>query len=152
MTDTKYATCDFCGRQMHYNGCVKHWYIINNETYEALKQGEDGNEGVCPDCGAKPGEYHHPGCDMERCPVCHTQLITCSCGKEIRNNQTMAGQSVILQMLDAGVNPRAIIEMAYEAKGKPVPDIDFNGLSHGQLMDMIEELAEDAAGNTEESP
>ena len=24
----------------------------------------------CHDCGAKPGHYHHVGCDVERCPPC----------------------------------------------------------------------------------
>jgi hypothetical protein len=33
----------------------------------------------CHDCNAKRGEYHHPGCDMERCPRCHGQLISCGC-------------------------------------------------------------------------
>jgi hypothetical protein len=25
------------------------------------------------------GGYHHPGCDMEICPRCGNQLITCDC-------------------------------------------------------------------------
>jgi hypothetical protein len=33
----------------------------------------------CGDCGAKPGELHQPGCDMERCPHCGGQMITCPC-------------------------------------------------------------------------
>jgi len=33
----------------------------------------------CHDCGAKPGEYHKSGCDVERCPFCGRQLISCSC-------------------------------------------------------------------------
>lgn len=31
----------------------------------------------CHDCGAKPGELHDPGCDMEQCPECGGQLICC---------------------------------------------------------------------------
>lgn len=31
----------------------------------------------CHDCGCKPGKLHHLGCDMEECPVCHGQLLSC---------------------------------------------------------------------------
>jgi hypothetical protein len=24
----------------------------------------------CPDCCARPGQLHMPGCDVERCPRC----------------------------------------------------------------------------------
>jgi hypothetical protein len=34
---------------------------------------------TCHDCGVKEGELHQPGCDMERCPFCGGQLITCDC-------------------------------------------------------------------------
>lgn len=33
----------------------------------------------CPDCNAEPGAVHSPGCDVERCPMCKMQLITCGC-------------------------------------------------------------------------
>lgn len=33
----------------------------------------------CHDCGALEGARHVPGCDMERCPFCGGQLITCDC-------------------------------------------------------------------------
>ena len=73
------ATCDYCGHTMD-SGCNKHWYIIDGEKYEAVKFGDPMENlpediTVCHDCGAKIGEYHHPGCDMERCPKCGSQLI-----------------------------------------------------------------------------
>lgn len=34
---------------------------------------------TCHDCGVEEGEIHKYGCDMERCPFCGGQLITCSC-------------------------------------------------------------------------
>lgn len=33
----------------------------------------------CHDCNVAVGQYHHPGCDMERCPKCTGQLISCGC-------------------------------------------------------------------------
>jgi len=33
----------------------------------------------CHDCNAKEGQYHELGCDMETCPFCGGQLISCDC-------------------------------------------------------------------------
>ncbi len=34
---------------------------------------------TCHDCGAKEGEIHEFGCDMEYCPYCGGQLLSCAC-------------------------------------------------------------------------
>ena len=36
----------------------------------------------CHDCGAKPGQQHRDGCDVERCSICGRQRISCFCGKK----------------------------------------------------------------------
>ena len=33
----------------------------------------------CGDCAVKEGQIHELGCDMERCPFCGRQLISCGC-------------------------------------------------------------------------
>ena len=33
----------------------------------------------CPDCGVRRGQVHIPGCDVEKCPLCSRQLISCEC-------------------------------------------------------------------------
>lgn len=33
----------------------------------------------CHDCRAKPGELHALGCDVEQCPDCGCQTISCRC-------------------------------------------------------------------------
>lgn len=36
----------------------------------------------CHDCLAIKGELHVPGCDVERCPACGGQAISCGCNYE----------------------------------------------------------------------
>lgn len=74
------ANCEYCGREMDGCGCDKHWYFIDGEMYEAIKFGDPMEQlppdiEICHDCGVHLGEYHHTGCDMERCPKCGSQLI-----------------------------------------------------------------------------
>ena len=33
----------------------------------------------CPECGARPGNVHRRGCDVELCPYCGDQLVRCRC-------------------------------------------------------------------------
>ena len=35
--------------------------------------------GPCHDCAVVKGEYHVPGCDVERCPTCGGQIYACEC-------------------------------------------------------------------------
>ena len=42
----------------------------------------DGLPANCGDCKTPLGGFHHPGCDVERCPACGLQAISCDCTGE----------------------------------------------------------------------
>ena len=33
----------------------------------------------CGDCGVARDGWHHPGCDLQECPVCAGQMLSCGC-------------------------------------------------------------------------
>lgn len=81
------SVCKYCHGNMRLeDGCVRIPVKHNGVEYEPIKVGDpedtlcnaEPNE-RCPDCNALYGHYHHPNCDMERCPVCGGQLISCGC-------------------------------------------------------------------------
>jgi hypothetical protein len=75
--------CNFCHREMtdHSKGCYRSAFIYENPK-EKLPAILANKEPICHDCGAPFGSYHHPGCDMERCPRCGGQVISCECGSK----------------------------------------------------------------------
>lgn len=66
-------------------------YEIDGKLYDPIKVGDAGDwsegdeDAVCGDCGAKYSEQHLAGCDVERCPVCGLQLISCGHEVEVRD-------------------------------------------------------------------
>ena len=80
--------CKYCGKDMlEVDGCInvphefKDGKKLNPIKFGDEKEdwGSKDNDARCHDCNCKVGKYHHPNCDVERCPKCKGQAISCTC-------------------------------------------------------------------------
>ena len=82
------AVCLYCNHEMTdpaTTTCTQTVEFPDGTTMAAVPYAPDEiirtlpDGGRCHDCGIAPGGLHHPGCDMEQCPRCKGQLISCGC-------------------------------------------------------------------------
>jgi len=59
-------------------------YPIGGELFTRIKYGDEcfgwrADKTPRHDWGVTKGQLHIPSCDVEECPNCHTQLLSCEC-------------------------------------------------------------------------
>ncbi len=64
--------------------------VIDGIERQRIRYGEEtedwgANRQPCHDCRVIKGQFHVFGCDVERCPVCGGQLISCECDEQPNN-------------------------------------------------------------------
>ena len=78
------AVCEYCKKDMSDEAtkscsCNKQ-EMPNGKVVDRVPYDDYNSPGCrCHDCNVANGGFHHPGCDMERCPICGGQLIGCNC-------------------------------------------------------------------------
>lgn len=100
------AVCQYCDTEMRTaDTCVSVPIVIDRVSYPPVRYGtERGYRRVkrrCGDCGVVPGAVHHHGCDVERCPRCGWQSITCGClwaGEEHLDDDWVADMEELFQL------------------------------------------------------
>jgi hypothetical protein len=88
-----------------------------NQKYVRLAYGEEiewGGEdwpaiasaNPCHDCGARKGQLHVPNCDMEQCPRCKGQMLSCPCEVTEKFEEDEDDPSTALDVLAEPLTPR----------------------------------------------
>ena len=79
------AICRYCESEMRVaDGCSEAAIVMaDGTTYEPIRYGDERGwprmRDRCGDCNVLAGRVHHHGCDIEHCPRCQRQAITCGC-------------------------------------------------------------------------
>ena len=104
------AICKWCNGEMREVDNCEGNSVVKYPDGEELPSlpytlSYDDEDLRCHDCNVVPGAYHHPGCDMERCPRCGGQLISCGClDEENKDGPPKSVDAQLIQIEDLVAN------------------------------------------------
>ncbi|WP_092919173.1 hypothetical protein [Agrococcus baldri] len=103
--------------------CTVDAFIIRGERFDRLRQAgaRAGRDGRCGDCGVQRQGFHHYGCDMEACPRCGRQLLSCGCGDDPDDDEVVDIMAVAGGVV---VHPAALRGLHVAAGRFPFKDAD----------------------------
>jgi hypothetical protein len=78
------AVCSWCHGEMKLaNSCTVNAFHKQGRRFHMVPFGDEPDGRTrgdqCGDCGVRRGGWHHPGCDLQQCPSCGGQLLSCGC-------------------------------------------------------------------------
>lgn len=78
------AVCSWChGEMTTAISCNVDAFHRTGRRFDLVPFGDEPGPPMsgdrCGDCGVVRGGWHHPGCDLQRCPACRGQLFSCGC-------------------------------------------------------------------------
>ena len=127
--------CTQCKKDMsapETESCVSELIKIGDTEYEPNTSSFDCNK-RCHDCNIvnEGGNVHHPGCDMEKCPKCKGQLISCGCldGNEDEEESEEIEESELL-----------IVIREFDVLCGKYPNIGFIGNSEFDFTKLKEKI------------
>jgi len=101
------AICQDCEQEMGTaTSCTVDAFVLQGRRYDRQRTRRPiGPDGRCGDCGIVRG-YHHTGCDLELCPRCRGQFISCGCTWADEDTESLillAGDTVVYPVGLAGL-------------------------------------------------
>lgn len=77
------AICSWCEREMKTaDSCIVSELHLHGKPIPMTPYGRElvwERPPRCGDCGVHLGGLHHLGCDVQRCPICSGQMLSCGC-------------------------------------------------------------------------